>query len=527
MSIPFSVKVLGVGLASPITLAAPDFDQTPTKVLNGWGTFSFNLNTVDPDAAECIPLQRQVQVWYDDGVTPKCWWWGRIVKRQANGPVTNIQCNSREWDLSGIQLGPILNEYLTDPDHESSTLAAYTAVGATKSSETTIVRKGTRSMKLHSAAAGADNFAYQQWVIDNSAGTEPVVVFFRSRFYATASAWVGPAYQERGLFIKRIESGVDQTEGVTGQVGVWTPITNNGPFNQWVKIIAPPVSVPAGHTQTIEGRWYSPGGDVYWDTSTARDAESTGANTASGYADVNAILRNVLSYGQDTGEDKTDYDIAGPSGSLGVSLSRQWQFYAHGNLWNDAIKPFCDAGICDVWVGFDDDGTNATLHTAVARGTDRTGSITLTLGDNATMSDYSEDGEQTAGSITGLPQGNAREVILGKDRPEVGDFAYAVDTAANGGITRYALITAEPETTLDGLVDKTNVELDRRKELVTMPTWNTPATDLIDAGADIGDLVVFDGGGYGWVGDKEAAQARRIVEMTLAPLRNLMSVKGN
>ncbi len=28
--------------------------------------------------------------------------------------------------------------------------------------------------------------------------------------------------------MKRIESSVDQTEGVTGQVGVWTPITNNG-----------------------------------------------------------------------------------------------------------------------------------------------------------------------------------------------------------------------------------------------------------------------------------------------------------
>lgn len=527
MTVPFSVKVLGDGLGSPITLSAPVITQSPTWVLNGWGSFSFTLNTVDPDAAECIPLKREVQLWYDDGVSPRCIWWGRIVRRQASAGTTSIQANGLEWDLTGIELGPILTNYLTDPDHESSSLSAYTAVGATKSSSTTIVRKGTRSMKLHSAAAGLDQFAYQQFAIDNSAGTEPVAVFVRSRFYATASAWVGPALQERGLFVKRIESGVDQTEGVAGQVGVWTPITNAGPFSQWVRIIAPPVSVPAGHTQTIEVRWYSPGGDIYWDTSVACVAESTGANTASGYADVNAIIRNVLDYAQDTSLNKTDYGIAGPAGSLGISLSRQWQFYAHGNVWNDVFQQFIDAGVFDCWIAFDDAGTTKTMMTADPRGTDRTGSITLTLGDNATMSDYSQDGEQTAGAITVLSQGNAREVTLGKERPEVGDVAYAVDTAANGGITRYALLTAKPETTLDGAVDEANVELARRKELVTIPTWNTPATDLLDAGVEVGDLVLFDGGGYGWVGDSEVAQERRIIEMTLALNQNLMSVKGN
>lgn len=527
MAAPFTIKVLDMAGSVQATLTNAVISQGPTWVLNGWGSFNFDVPTVDGDTEECIPLQREVQFWFNDGSTDKCKWWGRIVRRQAHGAMTSIECLSLEWDLSGIQLGPILTQLLDDPDFEDASLADWTAVGATKSSSTTIVRKGTRSMKLVSASEDLDQFAYQQFVF--TPGAIPTAIFVRARFYATASAWIGPALQERGLFVKRIESAVDQEER-TGHVGVWTPITNDGPFNQWVKIVAPPVVVPASTTQTIEVRCYSPGGDIYWDTAIATKEESEGADTTSGYADLNAIINNVLDYAQDPANNKTDYGIAGPSGSFGVSVSRQWQFYTHGNLWNDVLQPFIDAGMMDVWVGFDDAGTTKTLHTAATKGTDRTsggGAITLTLGGNATLSDYSQDGQETAGAVTVLVQGMAGEKTLGKDYPAVSDVAYAVDTAANDGVTREVTITAPPETTLDGAAAQATVELARRKEIVTVPTFNTPANVLFTAGVVVGDSVKFDGGGYGWVGALEVAQSRRIVEMTLAPDKNLMSVKGN
>jgi hypothetical protein len=525
VSAPFFVKVIDLAGTVYATPTAVKVSQGPTWVKGGWGSLDFEISTVDADAEECIPLKREVQFWYDDGVTPKCIWWGRIVRREANGPFTTVQCLGLEWDLSGIQLGPILSNFLTDPDFENSSLTNWTATGATKTSETSIRRKGTRSMKLVSASEGLDQFAYQTFSF--TAGAIATQIFVRARFYATASAWIGPALQERGLFVQRIESGTPQPEGASGQAGVWTPITNAGPFNQWVKIVAPPVSVPAGHTQTIEVRCYSPGGTIYWDTAIATKEESTGANSTSGYADLNTIIGNVLTYGQDTASNKTDYGIGNPAGSFGLSLSRQWQFYAHGNLWNDVLQPFIDAGTLDAWVEFDDAGTTKTLATATQKGTDRTGSITLTLGDNATLSSYSQDGQETAGAITVLSQGMAGEKTLGKDYAAVADVAYAVDVAANDGITREDIITAAPETTLDGIASQATTELARRKELVTVPTWNTPADVLIAAGVETGDRVLFDGGGYGWVGAAEVAQEREIVSMTLAPDKNLMSVTGN
>jgi hypothetical protein len=512
---PYSLVVVPVGGGSSVGTVEAASNVRPVWEHNGIETLDFDVNTVDPDAALLEPTQVEVQLWYDNGVTPKCKWWGPVWRRDLQGNTTHIQCRGLQSYFEKVQIGPVIHENLTDPDHQDPALAAYTAGGTvTMTSDTTIVRKGTRSMKLMSSAAGLDNFASQQFTI--TAGSQAVAVFVRSRFYieAVGGSYLGPAYKERGLFVERIESAVVQQ-------AVWTPITNGAPRNQWVRIVAPPVFVPAGHTQTIEVRWYSVGGPIYWATSTGREEESVGAGTANSYADVNVILANTLAYAQDPAWNKRNFNIAGPAGTFGLDLLRQFQFYNHGMVWPVAVQPLIDAGICDVAMVWNETTpTTRTLQTYTHKGSSSGVTLTFPPG-NADLSSYTEDGTAVAGAVTMLPQGMDAEVTLGQSYPVVDDVAYAVDTAANGGVTFDEVVSALPESTLDMMDGQAATELARRKELVDVPVLLTSASAWWASGATTGDTVVVNGS-FGWV--SESSVTRRVMSVALLPEKNLVAV---
>lgn len=530
VTIPYYFKVVergGTNHAVRIPGETGAFTVRPVWELDAAGSLDFDIQTVDSDAALMIPTQREIQWWYDNGSTPKLKWWGPVWRREARGKTTHIQCEGLPSYLNRVQLGPVRTEYLTDPDMQDPALAAYTAVGATMSSSTTIVRKGTRSMKLVSGAAGLDQYAYQRYTFDNSAGTIPVAIFHRARFYFVntgATPELGPAFDERGLYVRTIESGVTQAQ-------VWTPIASTGaPRNQWVKVFAPPIVVPAGHIQTVEVRWYSPGGTIYWATSAGRIEESTGANTPTTYADLNTIIANALASAQDTSADHTDFHLAGPSGSFGLTLSRQFQYFNHGLFWAVVVKPLVDAGIIDIDVLWNEaTPTTRTLTTWASRGT--TPGLTLTLGVNADLSAYPQDGLSTSGRITGIPQGNSSEFTLtpsgqpaGTTYAAVDDQTYAADTSANGGVVFDEIISALPESTLDQLSSQVSTELARRKNLVAAPVIVTPLDAWWASGAVLGDTITI-AGSYGWCGTTSAPFGdRRVMKLEAFPENNLMAV---
>src|SRR4051794_29558414 len=82
----------------------------PYRELNNWGAFDFVIATLDAQALECKPLEREVQVWRD-GV---CIWWGVIIKRSADLEWTTVECYGLEWYLSRLLFGPIQTNYLTN-----------------------------------------------------------------------------------------------------------------------------------------------------------------------------------------------------------------------------------------------------------------------------------------------------------------------------------------------------------------------------------------------------------------------------
>ncbi len=516
---PFRVKIVDL-TGTSYGMFADTQDLTWTPELSAWATLQYRTPTTSAAALESVP-GREAQLWYTPRTgTPRCLHWGPIVTREADDRGdTQIQCFGSEWYLSQIQLGPVLTNYLLDPDFADATLANWTAMGTvTQSSDTTIVRKGTRSIKLVSSAEGLDNGTAQEFVVDNSAGTEPLAVFVAGRVYIVATGgtpYIGPAYQERGLFVKRIESGVDQVEA-TGIVGKWATLNNSVPRNAWVKIFAPAVSVPAGAVQTIHVRPMSVGGTCYWATMVATIQESSGANTVSTYADLNTIIGNLLTYGQDTSKHKLNYGIAGPSGTFGKSLSRQFQFFDHGMLWGAALRPLVDAGICDLAITWNAAATTRALTTYTSKGSYKP-ELALILGRNAKISSHLQDLTQTARTVTVLSQGMANEPKVGAEEKVADDVGFAADDASTSPVE---LVISE--TTLDGLDDQATTELARRSTLVHAPAWNTDSESMLSGGLDVGDTVPFRASD-GWIDENTN---RRVVTMTLtAP--DTLTVTGN
>ncbi len=521
------VDSTGTPYAEPINIA---IDEAAWE-LNSWGHLIFRIPTEDVTTKECIPIQREAQLWYDPGDTtqPRCIWWGPIVSRVAEDDETTFQCLGLLWYLSRLQFGPILTNWLLNPDFESGT-TNWTASGTTMSSATDIVRKGSKSLKLVQANQGTDTYAFQDFTYDNSASSIATVVEVAARCYivaTTATPFVGPAgpttngiQYERGLYVGMTGSGISAQS-------VWTIINLSAPRNQWFRIFAPPITVPAGKVATIEVRLYSPGGTVYWDDCIAHVEESTGANTASGFADLTAIIDNVLTYAQDTTKNKPQLHLTGPSGTFGTSLDRQYQFYDNGNIWDACFKPLIDANIMDVDVTWDihrPSTRTVNIYTAGHKGSSKP-QCALILGGNVAGISYTEDGQKTAGAVTAIGQGMANEQTIGKELKGALDFGYAVDTSANNHVTLDAIVQGQPEDTLDMLQNRATTELARVKEnqkTVQFHCKEGLAGSLIGV-LNEGDTTLFQCN-KGWVQENSN---RRVVGMVLQPEVDVLSVTGN
>jgi len=492
-----------------------------TWVLNSWGGCTFSIPTGDPAAKELRNAAgwfREVQIWRDplDGSPPKLIFWGPIVRARATGLSVECQAMGLLWYLSRLTFGPILVEHLANADFEAG-LAGWTNVGTSPSVDTSIVYRGTKSLKLVQATQGTDTYVYQRFT--HTAGpVEPDWFFVAASVWQVATVatpYVGPAYQQRGLYVKVSVGGSTVSE-------VWTPLDNGAPRNVWTRIYAPIAIVPAGATALIEVRLYSPGGEVHWDCVTARLEESTGSNTAVGTApDLNVTLANVLAYAQSAAANNPDLNIDPPTGVFGLDLFRQYQFYDLGNIWTACFADLIASGACDVDIVWNNAGTKRQLVIWPRKGTARP-ELTLEMGGNVVDFSYDQDGQATAGAVVVIPKTATTEPVLGTVQPAAQFFGYAVDAAANGGMCFGAVESAVIETPASAVDQRAVAEVARLKELVTIPTLvvkeNRPGTIIGVLGTGDTVPVIID---YGFVQENTT---RRVTAMTLDPNSETLSV---
>lgn len=484
---------------TPIVLAQA-VPGRPYRELNNWGTFDFQIPTLDSEAAECQPLKREVQVWRDG----RCMWWGVIVRRdlEADPAWTRVQCYGLEWYFSRLYFGPIQTNYANNGSFDAG-LSAWTATNCTATLDTSWKVAGTQSVKLQAATYGLD--AYLGQLVSVSGFVDLAVAYKASAVWRfdPAAEWLGTAYAERGLYIDLLAPGNVSTGSA------WEPITNDSQYDgSEVLVETPELSVPAGETYTLDLRLYCPGPQINWDLVSVRIQESV--STALSGEDVAVLLQRVVDYAQN-GAGKSNLNIGFAYTPTGKHLSlRAYQFYDHGNIW-EAFGEFITGGICDVGIVWNDAGTQRTFMVwpSPGRGSLKTDlqldydADNPTVGRIATLG-FGEDGEQTASKVLALGQGT------GATR-EVGE---ASDTTELDGLVLESVLTPPFETLIGALDGIASTELARIKAPVQTPkiTTTTTAVDFVRL-LDLGDTVptVID---FGWVQENDT---RRVVGISVDP----------
>lgn len=490
---------------TPIALLNAVPNAPATFEHNNWGAFEFCIPTLDAQAGEVCghELEREVQLWRDG----KCLWWGVIVASHTldeDMAWTRVQCYGLEWYFSQLYFGPIQTNYAVNGDFEAG-LAGWTVTGASASLDTSWKATGTQSLRLTNSDYDEDAHASQQIVV--SGNPDQAVAYKVAAVYRIdpSVTWGGPALWERGLYLERIVGGVVQDDYL------WEPITNDSERDGSEVFIETPgtVSVPAGQTQTLNIRLYSPGGAINWDRVEVTVEESVSTPILG--EDVATLLERIVVHYAQRGIGKYDLNIGFAYTPTGRHVFRAYQFYDHGNIW-EAISEWVTAGVCDVGVVWNDAGTQRTFTVWPAtpgRGTLKTDLLldldsgTLTNNRIAGMS-YTVDGTQAGNKVRALGPGT------GSTRSE----AEAMDTSHTGGVVIERVVNAPLEATVGSLGEIAATELERTKRPPRTPKFrlHENAGSVIDQ-LSLGDTVpvVID---YGWVQENGT---RRVVGISIDP----------
>ena len=181
-----------------------------TEELNGIGSARIGIPKVDPagasgQAADLLPLDREIQVFRHNGTVDVLIWWGPIVQVAADSGSAEITVDvpGLGWYFTRRQISDARDNRLDNPNFASGT-TDWTNVGnSTHAASVLTSALGGTSLELNQAAAGEDTFDYQQQTF--TAGSIGTLWTLRAWVYITDADWIGPAYESRGLFISGIQ----------------------------------------------------------------------------------------------------------------------------------------------------------------------------------------------------------------------------------------------------------------------------------------------------------------------------------
>lgn len=396
--------------------------ETTTEVLNEAESHSLVMSRYDPDIANVIPYERDIQV-YEDG---ELVFWGTPQRPAASSGQGDVRftCNGALWHFGQRVIGKAdRTNLLVNPDFEDAALTPWTATANTTATRDTTQRNtGAAAAKLVNAQANED--AYLGQTLDNYTATGvgsllTVVAWFKLQ----TAGWVGSAINKRGLTITRkhattgaiIESGVFEVDGESRQT--------NDPWQRAEAM----VWMPPNAVEDIEVRLYSPGGTIWWDSTNLVLMESIGFPGQ----DQATTAASIVTHLQDAAYGKDSLGITTNCPASGVVRDTVFQFADH-IPGDEALNHF---------VRLSNGHDHAVVITPTTRvyttffpkrGTHHAG---LRLDETTVSSwDYPTEGQAPRTRVITLGEGD------GPDREE----GYAADLAAHGGLALETVIAAPP-----------------------------------------------------------------------------------
>jgi hypothetical protein len=430
--------------ASPNTL--PGVAIRPIREpLNDAETVALEIRTADPDLAEFLDPEREIQIWQDGTIR----FWGPTVRVDVDADFARIQCAGVWWYLGRRFFGRADRvNFLVDGDFEDGLTGWDAGVGLTPIIDPTRFVEGTRSVRLTGTAEGHDTYLPQTYT-HSQVHPEGDQLTIAAHVWVSSADYQGDATGSLGLYVTRTPSGGGDPVDIAGDSGDNQPalITAATPKDQWHRLETTLDFVQEG--DVIEVRLYPPWGTANYDLVTLTEHESLSFIEQ----DMATIIRGIVGYAQGAFFDhgKSDLNITVDADPTGVTLSRTWQFADHQNIGDElAVFTHRRAGV-DYHVELT--GTTRTLVVSHPhRGTVRDDLI-LEWGVNVTGFRWSHDRVQKADQVVVLGPGD------GPDREEGGA------TATPNGPTLED-VTVAPDGTPVGDLDRVAAE---RLAVVTHP----------------------------------------------------------
>lgn len=374
-------------------------------------TFTFPKSSTT--VAQCDVLD-EVQIYRDGDLK----FWGPIlsISGQASSNEMRAECAGVGWYLSRLVIDAERTNLLGDSEASFETgLTGWTKVDDTSpwvaTVDTTRKVRGSQSLKVSNFTPHAENYVTRTFTNEpNGVGVYLTVVG-----YVYVESFTDFAFERRGLYLESEKPG----EGIKNVD--YYPIDHGTPRGQWVRTKEFGVHVPPNESWIHRLRCYAWSGEGNYDALQVVAMESlstAGAGDVDFERDIATIAGMVVQFVQQTQWGKVDLNIGTNTPAVGVTATRHYQFVDHTGA-DRAIAEWSDRddGI-DWW--FDLTPTTRTFTTTSSKGTDRSGSITLTFG-GSNVADYrlTRDGGGVATDVFVLGDGS------GPDREE----GHATDTS--------------------------------------------------------------------------------------------------
>lgn len=406
--------------------------------------------------------RREVQLWDDDA----CRWWGVPLSYELESPeAIRYRCRDLKYLLHRRAFGPIQTEFLLNPDFEDGT-DEWTAVGCTFTVDGDWKALGTQSAKLVESAAGEDSYIYQRFEVTTT--TDPVFFAAKVLLRIVGAGWLGPALEERGLYLE-----LQETPGgplVAGVAPVWEVVNNAQPKDAFEPILLEKgITVPAGLTDAVvEVRLYSPGGTARYDHASTHTEESVGSDLDGNPADE--VLAIVTDYANDPDWGKSP--LALPVTVFGASaptLIRHHQFYLANNIL-EAMNEYVAEGLLEWDIVWPDDGSErgVNIWTEGRGDTIDPGDFSIEFPGNAVGIRYGADGTNVT----------TKARTTGRGSKATQDVFEAIDTSQMDGLTLESVDSAPPDSTTDALARLSAEKVARNREPLDSSAFRVPAATV-------------------------------------------------
>lgn len=412
--------------------AVPNVNIEPLRwTLSEMGVTAVRAPVDSPLHDELALLQKELAIYRDTDLL----WRGPLIKDSTSTSSSEKRyvVPDKSWYLNTRQISDARENRLDNGDFAGGT-TDWTNIGSsTHSASTAHSARGGHSLKLVQATAGVDTFDYQQQTF--TAGSIGSLITLRAWVYIDDSAWVGPAFESRGLFVSGIQGGVVRDVQVA-------EIDDATPRNRLVPLTVR-IWIPPGETWTLEARLYAPGGEVYWSAARLVKMESL-----SFYAtDLGEIVGSAVEFVQDIAHGWDDLGITVDNATTGIVLDWHFQYADH----TDLVEILNAAEAMGLDWSIEITATTAVFTTYFPKGTDRTsgpGAVTFSMHDpvgnptgNVAHAEIEGDGEKARTRSTVLGEGS------GPEREE----GYATDTSDTGGLVLGEVFSAPAGTPIDAL----------------------------------------------------------------------------